>query len=98
GAGKTTAFNVITGFQKPTKGRVLFRGNALSGLKPHEVAGLGLVRTFQRTSVFDKISVFENVLIGLHRRTAPSLLGTLLGLPRERKAEEELREQAWEIL
>src|SRR5690606_35594302 len=67
GAGKTTAFNVITGFQKPTKGRVLFRGNALSGLKPHEVAGLGLVRTFQRTSVFDKISVFENVLIGLHR-------------------------------
>lgn len=98
GAGKTTAFNVITGFLKPTKGRVVFRGTPLTGLKPHQVTSLGLVRTFQRTSVFDKISVFENVLIGLHRRTAASLFGTILSLPKERKAEEALREQAWEIL
>ncbi|WP_048646469.1 ABC transporter ATP-binding protein [Nitratireductor soli] len=98
GAGKTTAFNVITGFQRPTKGHVSFQGTSLDGLKPHEVTGLGLVRTFQRTSVFEKITVFENVLIGLHRRTAPSLLGTFLGLPGERRAEAELREQAWEIL
>ncbi|MEW9837916.1 ABC transporter ATP-binding protein [Mesorhizobium marinum] len=98
GAGKTTAFNVITGFHRPTKGHVSFRGTSLDGLKPHEVTGLGLVRTFQRTSVFEKISVFENVLIGLHRRTAPNLLGTLLGVPGERKAEAALREQAWEIL
>jgi branched-chain amino acid transport system ATP-binding protein len=98
GAGKTTAFNVITGFQRPTKGRVTFRGTPLNGLKPHAVTGLGLVRTFQRTSVFEKISVFDNVLIGLHRRAKPSLWGTLLGLPGERKAEAGLREQAWEIL
>lgn len=98
GAGKTTAFNVITGFQRPTKGEVYFRGQSLGGLKPHEVTALGLVRTFQRTSVFDKITVFDNVLIGLHRRAAPGLLGTLLGLSRERRAEEALREQAWEIL
>ena len=98
GAGKTTAFHVITGFLKPTKGRVMFRGTSLNGLKPHEVTSLGLVRTFQRTSVFDKISVFENVLIGLHRRTAASLFGTLLSLPKERHAEAELREKAWEIL
>ncbi|EKF20887.1 ABC transporter ATP-binding protein [Nitratireductor pacificus] len=98
GAGKTTAFNVITGFQRPTKGHVSFQGTSLDGLKPHEVTGLGLVRTFQRTSVFEKISVFENVLIGLHRRTAPSLFGTLMGLPGERKAEAALREEAWEIL
>jgi branched-chain amino acid transport system ATP-binding protein len=98
GAGKTTAFNVITGFLRPTKGRVMFRGTSLNGLKPHEVTSLGLVRTFQRTSVFDKISVFENVLIGLHRRTAASLFGTLLSLPKERHAEAELREKAWEIL
>lgn len=98
GAGKTTAFNVITGFLKPTKGQVTFRGTSLNGLKPHEVTSLGLVRTFQRTSVFDKISVFENVLIGLHRRTAASLFGTLLSLPKERRAEAELREKAWEIL
>lgn len=98
GAGKTTAFNVITGFQRPTKGHVTFRGTSLKGLKPHQVTALGLVRTFQRTSVFDKISVFENVLIGLHRRTAASLFGTLLSLPKERRAEEALREEAWEIL
>ncbi|TDH35165.1 ABC transporter ATP-binding protein [Pseudohoeflea suaedae] len=98
GAGKTTAFNVITGFQRPTRGTVTFRGTSLEGLKPHEVTGLGLVRTFQRTSLFEKISVFDNVLIGLHRRTSPSLFGTLLGLPRERRAEEALREEAWETL
>lgn len=98
GAGKTTAFNIITGFQRPTKGRVTFRGTALTGLKPHQVTALGLVRTFQRTNVFDKITVFENILIGLHRRTSASLLGTLLSLPKERRAEAALREEVWEIL
>ena len=52
GAGKTTAFNVITGFLKPTSGKVRYRTTSLGGLKPHEIARLGLVRTFQRTSVF----------------------------------------------
>ena len=66
GAGKTTAFNVITGFLKPTSGNVRYRTTSLNGLKPHEIATLGLVRTFQRTSVFQTNSVFENVLIGLH--------------------------------
>lgn len=98
GAGKTTAFNVITGFQKPTKGNVRFRETSLNGLKPHQVAELGLVRTFQRTSVFDKITVFENVLIGLHQRTSARLWGTLLSLPKERRAERRLREEVWDIL
>ena len=52
GAGKTTAFNVITGFLAPTSGNVRYRSTLLNGLKPHEIAKLGLVRTFQRTSVF----------------------------------------------
>src|SRR5262245_63474240 len=52
GAGKTTAFNVFTGFLKPTAGAVRYRNTLLNGLKPHEIAGLGLVRTFQRTSRF----------------------------------------------
>ena len=68
GAGKTTAFNVITGFLKPTSGNVRYRTTSLGGLKPHEIARLGLVRTFQRTSVFQTNSVFQNVLIGLHDR------------------------------
>ncbi len=98
GAGKTTAFNVVTGFLRPTKGVVTFRGTPLTGIKPHQVAALGLVRTFQRTNLFDKCTVFENVLIGLHRRKSEGILGTLLLLPKERRAERELREKAWEVL
>src|SRR6185295_9958771 len=52
GAGKTTAFNAITGYLAPSAGAIGFRGARLNGLKPNQVAGLGLVRTFQKTSVF----------------------------------------------
>ena len=98
GAGKTTAFNVITGFLRPTAGKVRYRGASLTNLKPQEVAGLGLVRTFQRTSVFHNNTVFENILIGLHRRGRSTIWDTLLALPREKAAERELIDQAWEIL
>src|SRR6266550_644919 len=60
GAGKTTAFNVVTGFLRPTQGEVRYRGISLNGLKSHEVANLGLVRTFQKTSVFASNTVFDN--------------------------------------
>jgi branched-chain amino acid transport system ATP-binding protein len=98
GAGKTTAFNVITGFLKPDTGDVRFRGMSLRRLKPHQIASLGLVRTFQRTSVFQNASVFENVLTGLHRRGYSRIWDTLLALPRERRSERELRLKAQEIL
>ena len=98
GAGKTTAFNVITGFLRPTKGEVRYKGISLNGLKPHEVTSLGLVRTFQRTSVFQNNTVFDNVRIGLHRRGRATLVDTLLRLPRERASEAEIEEQAWSIL
>src|SRR5258706_16273572 len=98
GAGKTTAFNVFTGFLKPTTGEVRYRKTLLNGLKPHEIAGLGLVRTFQRTSIFQNNTVFENVLIGLHRRGRSGLWDTLLALPREKVAEAELADGAREIL
>ena len=84
GAGKTTAFNVITGFLKPTGGEVRYRGTALTNLKSHEVANLGLVRTFQKTSVFPNDTVFDNVLTGLHRHGRASVWETLLALPRVR--------------
>jgi branched-chain amino acid transport system ATP-binding protein len=70
----------------------------LNGLKPHQIAGLGLVRTFQRTSVFQNNNVFENVLIGLHRRGRSTVWDTLLALPRERIAEREFAAKAHEIL
>ena len=98
GAGKTTAFNVITGFLRPTKGEVRYRGTSLNKLKPHEVTSLGLSRTFQRTSVFQSVSVFENVMIGLHRRGRSTIMDTLFALPRERKSEVELGHLAAELL
>jgi branched-chain amino acid transport system ATP-binding protein len=98
GAGKTTAFNVITGFLRPTEGKVLYRGTPLGGLKPHQIAGLGLVRTFQRTSVFQTRTVFDNVLTGLHRRGNSTVWDALLALPRAKAAERSLRGQAWEVL
>jgi len=98
GAGKTTAFNVITGFQRPSEGHVRYRGTSLNGLKPHEVTTLGLVRTFQRTSVFPDNTVLENVLIGLHRTGSATLWETLLALPSAAASERMLRGRALEIL
>ncbi|WP_331301490.1 ATP-binding cassette domain-containing protein, partial [Methylobacterium oryzae] len=83
GAGKTTAFNVMTGFLKPSQGDVRFRGTSLKDLSPHAITRLGLARTFQRTSVFPDDTVFDNVMIGLHRMGAAAgrvpVLDALLG-------------------
>jgi branched-chain amino acid transport system ATP-binding protein len=98
GAGKTTAFNVITGFLRPTRGEIRYRGRTLNGLRPHEIAEVGLVRTFQKTSVFGANSVFENILIGLHRRGRATAWQTLLALPGVRAEERRLRDEAREIL
>ncbi|RYX94269.1 MAG: ATP-binding cassette domain-containing protein, partial [Bradyrhizobiaceae bacterium] len=98
GAGKTTAFNVMTGFLTPTKGAVKYGGRDLRGLKPHEIADLGLIRTFQRTSVFPNDTVFDNVLIGLHRQSKLGLLEAILRLPRARASELAVRERAAELV
>lgn len=98
GAGKTTAFNVITGFLKQTSGDVRYRTALLNGLKPHEIAQLGLVRTFQRTSVFQERSVFQNVLTGLHCRGRSTLWDMFLRTRREVASERELVDAVGEIL
>ena len=98
GAGKTTAFNVITGFLKPTEGTVHHRGTSLNGLRPNEIAKCGVVRTFQKTSVFDGSTVFDNVLTGLHLRGRSRAWEILLNLPRVRSEERALRETAEEIM
>jgi branched-chain amino acid transport system ATP-binding protein len=98
GAGKTTAFNVMTGFLDATKGVVRYRGADLSGLKPHQIADLGLIRTFQRTSVFPNDTVYDNVLIGLHRQGKVGLLQAILGLPSARASEKAQRERAAELV
>lgn len=97
GAGKTTAFNIVTGFLTPTHGSVCYRGTALKGLKPHQIADIGLVRTFQRTSVFPNDTVYDNLLIGLHRQSRVHLSEAIVGLPRARLVERRVREQASEL-
>jgi len=87
GAGKTTAFNVITGYLRPAGGRITYEGVPLTGLRPSAIARRGIVRTFQRTSVFPALSVEDNVLTGLHLRGTTGFLEVLAG--RRRVAAEE---------
>ena len=68
GAGKTTTFNAISGFQAPTAGEIRLRSARISGLAMHKVARLGLVRTFQHSTLFAELTVLENALIGTHMR------------------------------
>ena len=69
GAGKSTLFNVITGLHGPTRGRVLFDGQVITGRAPEAVNRLGLAKTFQITNVFPGISVYENVRVAAQSRT-----------------------------
>ena len=87
GAGKTTAFNAITGYLRPTAGRVSYDDVALTGLRPSAIARRGIVRTFQRTSVFPSLSVEDNVMTGLHLRGTAGFFAVLAG--RRRLAAEE---------
>jgi branched-chain amino acid transport system ATP-binding protein len=64
GAGKTTLFNLITAFLPPTRGEILLKGEIISGLKPYEVARMSVARTFQLTTLFEKNTVLENLMIG----------------------------------
>ena len=62
GAGKTTLFNIVDGFYAPTKGQVLFKGQVISGLKPHQICKLGIARTFQVVKPLQRMSVLDNVI------------------------------------
>ena len=72
GAGKTTFFNLLTKFLKPTRGRIVFKGNDITKLAPAEVAQLGLVRSFQISAVFPHLTVLENVRLALQRKRGGS--------------------------
>lgn len=64
GAGKTTFFNVLSGALQPNSGKVIFKGEDITGLPPHEICRRGLSRTYQKTSIFQDLTVFENVRLG----------------------------------
>src|SRR3954465_8611170 len=97
GAGKTTFFNCLTGLYVPTEGTVTYKGTVLPP-KPHLVTQAGIARTFQNIRLFANMTVLENVLVGRHTRTNEGLWSALLRLPGFKKAEQESRERAMELL
>jgi len=85
GAGKTTIFNLVSGYYKPTQGEILYNGVDIAGMQVHEIAALGLVRTFQGTTLFQEMSVLDNVLVGQHMTSKAGLLKTAFGSSRDRE-------------
>jgi branched-chain amino acid transport system ATP-binding protein len=78
GAGKTTLFNVLTGLYTPNSGAIYLRDRAVSGLKPNQVAALGVARTFQNIRLFANMTALENVMVGRHVRTHAGIIGAVL--------------------
>ena len=98
GAGKTTLLNMVAGNLAPNSGRMEFAGRSIDNLAPAQISRFGIVRTFQRTSVFPDSSVLENVLIGSHLMTRLNLLAVMLGRTAKRREEEKVHAWAGEIV
>jgi branched-chain amino acid transport system ATP-binding protein len=98
GAGKTTLFNVICGFVRPEAGRIELRDRPLDGVRPHQLAALGIARTIQGVRLFPRLTALENVMVGADHRHRPGFLSALLGLPRSDGAERAARAEAMAAL
>jgi branched-chain amino acid transport system ATP-binding protein len=98
GAGKTTMFNLISRLAHPAGGRIEYDGLDLLTLKPHEVVGKGIARTFQNVGLFPNISVLDNLLLGRHIRFTSGLAGSSFGSLRSRQQEREARAEARVLL
>ncbi|WP_068300171.1 ABC transporter ATP-binding protein [Pararhodobacter sp. CCB-MM2] len=97
GAGKTTVFNCISGLYRPS-GQIRFKAQDIAGLRPHDVAALGIARTFQHGEVFARLSVADNLMAARHRMIRSNPLTELLGLPSARRQEREHRAEIARIL
>lgn len=98
GAGKTTAFNLLTGVYRPTEGGIRLDGQNLVGKKPNEINRMGVARTFQNIRLFPKLTVLDNVKVGLHNHITYSLAESLLHLGSFRRKEREMDARAMEML
>ena len=98
GAGKTTVFNLLTKVYEPTSGAVLVNGKDLHGMSIVQASRLGIARTFQNIRLFDKMTVEENVRIGLHNQIRYDMFTGILRLPRYWKQEKYQHERAMELL
>lgn len=98
GAGKTTVFNLITNVYQPTRGVILLDGIDTKGKRTYQISQMGVARTFQNIRLFGKLTVEENVLIGLHNQMRYPLPSALLRLPDYWKQEKKAHERALELL
>ena len=94
GAGKTTVFNVVTGIYKPDNGKVIFKGENISGAKPHQIVNRGIARTFQNIRLFSNMTCLENVMSGQHCRSLSGLWSSVFKPSLQRTEENEIREIA----
>ena len=98
GAGKTTLFNLIAGFYSPTAGKVYFKGEDITPLKPYQRTRIGLARTFQNINLFQDMSVMDNALVGQHCRMTYDPISAMLSLPNKHRQEKKSRADIMEIL
>lgn len=98
GAGKSTLFNIIAGAFPPTRGHVIFEGRDVTGFSSHDLARLGVARTFQQTTLFGEQTALENVLHGRHRHVPARLLAGLLATPWYRQEQREVERHALGVL
>jgi branched-chain amino acid transport system ATP-binding protein len=98
GAGKTTFFNMLTGFYKPTYGKIEFDGKNVTGGRPDVIMKAGMARTFQNIRLFATMSAVENVMVGQNSRMRAGLFGSIIRTPGVRKEEHRVRDKAAEEL
>lgn len=98
GAGKTTSFNCLTGTFPATSGTITFDDVDITRYKPHQIASLGMVRTFQQNKLFPELTVFENVLLGAERRMLAKPWEEILGLKKARLERKQIVEKVLDIL
>ena len=98
GAGKTTVFNLITGVYHPTEGEIRFAGQSLVGLKPYEITGRGLARTFQNIRLFPSLSVFDNVRVAFHLHLRHDAVHSLTRFRAFHDEEKQIAAQTLELL
>lgn len=94
GAGKTTVFNVITGIYQPDGGQYFFKGEKISGLKPHQILTKGIARTFQNIRLFKDMTCLENVMAGQHARSQSGVWPSIFRLPFQTREERKIQEVA----